>query len=185
MSADINMSSSHKPRRKKYIDTNIQGRLIAALLLLEVVLFTVAMWFVYQELQTAIDSSLYRVHKPAVDSAPILFNALVTTVPWVILVNVLMLVGIDQLWGKHLGNIIKPLRKIITDLNTMDLRTHPDIGAEHKVLDHARDWIVQERERCNKIRKLTQSLPDQINLSNSEDKENLSESLKSIKRNLP
>jgi len=185
MSANININPGHHVRRKKYIDSNIQGRLIVGLLLLEVILFSIAMWFVYQELQMTIDNSLYRVHKPQVDSTPILFNALLATVPWIIFVNVLLLIGLNQLWGKYLAGIIKPLRIIINRLKTMDLRTHHEVGAEHLVMVHAQLWMLQERERCKKVRELTQSLPTEIKTSTPEEQKFLSETLKAIRRNLP
>ena len=64
MSPETLQPTSYQARRKKYVDTSIQGRLIGALLILEVLIFALAMWFVYQELQTAIDNNLYRVHQP-------------------------------------------------------------------------------------------------------------------------
>jgi len=185
MSVNININPDHHVRRKKYIDSNIQGRLIVGLLLLEVILFAIAMWFVYQELQMAIDNSLYRVHKPQVDSTPILFNALFATVPWIIFVNVLLLIGLNQLWSKYLVGIIEPLRIIINRLKSMDLRGYQDVGTEHLVLEHAQHWIYQERERCKKIRELAQSLPTEITTSTPEEQKFLSETLKAIRRNLP
>jgi len=186
MNTDINMSpEDHHVRRKKYIDTNIQGRLIVGLLLLEVVLFAIAMWFVYQELQLAIDNSLYRVHKPQADSTPILFNALLTTVPWIIFVNVLLLIGLNQFWSKYIAGIIEPLRIIINRLNIMDLRSLRKDGAEHPVIEHAQSWMQQEQERCKKIRELTQSLPSGIKNSTPDEQKFLSEILKSIRQKLP
>ena len=185
MNTDINITPDHHVRRKKYIDSNIQGRLIVGLLLLEVILFAIAMWFVYQELQIAIDTSLYRIHKPQADSVPILFNALLTTVPWIIFVNLMLLIGLNQFWNKYLVGIVEPLRVIIYRLNTLDLRHHREVDAEHLVIENAQYWMRQERERCKKIRALTQSLSTEIKISSSEEQKFLSETLNSIRRNLP
>ena len=188
-SQDINArnmdATDYQPRRKKYIDSNIQGRLIAGLLLLEVLLFTVAMWFVYQELQMAIDNSLYRVHKPQADSSSILIKALFTTIPWIVAVNVLLIIAIDQLWGKYLAKIIEPLRSIVYRLKSLDLRAHRDVAAEHVVLEHAQDWVHQERERCKAIRQFVQLMPEEITQLNTDERHNTVETLNRIKRHLP
>jgi len=175
----------HQARRKKYIDSNIQGRLIFGLLLLEIALFSFAMWFVYQELQMAIDNSLYRVHKPDAANSPILMNALLTTIPWIIFVNVLLLVGLDLLWGKYLAIILEPLRKIIDLLKSLDLRSHRDVVTEHVVLEYAQHWMHQERQLCKEIRQLVQQLPEQMANLKPDEQQSISETLSKVNQHLP
>ena len=94
MNTETIQSTGYHDRRKKYIDTNIQGRLIAALVLIELLMFTLAMWFVYQELQSAIDTNLYRIHQPHSESRPILLTVLLKAIPWILGVNIVLLVNL-------------------------------------------------------------------------------------------
>ena len=183
MSVDVTPATSHQPRRKKFVDISVQGWLISGLLLLELLIFAVAMWFVYHELQTTIDADLYRVHQPATSSGPVLFNALIHIAPWIILLNVLVLIGIDHLWGEYLTKILGPLRLIIERLSRLDLRGHDVDNIEHVVLDHAHEWLHQEQERCKAIRNLIRSASLAQNEPN--DLQALSGILKTIKQQLP
>lgn len=182
MNTEILQSSGYQPRRKKYIDTSIQGRLIITLLILEVLIFSLAMWFVYQELQTAIDNNLYRVHQPDSESRPVLLTALLDIIPWILIINVLLLVGIDRIWGNYLAKIIEPLRHTAERVSHLDLRKAATAHNNHSVLEYAQQWTSQERERCKVIQKLVQSLPNQANESEQAD---ISTVLTEVKERLP
>ena len=161
MSDNLPLSPNHHVRRRHFVDRNVQGRLIVALILIEIVLFAVAMWFVYQEMQAAIDQELYRVHQVAVRSSPVLFHVLYQTVPWIILVNLLVLVTLDRLWGRYVSIIIRKLRVLAQNVASLDLRSQ-QYDTEHEVLRQARQWIASEHLRCQQIRQSVQSLPDQL-----------------------
>ena len=152
-------STPYHVRRRHFIDRNIQGRLIAGLVLIEVVLFALGMWFIYYKMQVAIDQELYRVHQLAPRSSPILLHALYQTIPWIILVNVLVLVGIDRVWGGYVEIIIGKLRRLAQKVAALDLRSQLH-DTEHDVLRQARHWLKVEQARCQQIRQLVQSLPD-------------------------
>jgi len=183
MSPETLQPTSYQARRKKYVDTSIQGRLIGALLILEVLIVALAMWFVYQELQTAIDNNLYRVHQPDTENSPVLLAALMQIIPWIVIINLLMLVGIDRLWGNYLLKIIEPLRQTIKRVRHLDLRKDTGSHENHAVLESAQHWTEQERERCRKIRRLIQSLPEQIRASESTN--SVSDVITEIKQLLP
>ena len=183
MSDNSTDSSSYYVRRRHFVDRNVQGRLITGLILIEVVLFAVAMWFVYHEMQAAIDQELYRVHLVTARSSPVLLHALYQTAPWIILVNLLVLGIIDWVWGRHINLIIGKLRRSARKVAALDLR-NPLHDTEHEVLRQARRWIESEHSRCQQIRQLVQALPDQLDATKPAARRQLIEQLQHIRQHL-
>jgi hypothetical protein len=176
-------STPYHVRRRHFIDRNIQGRLIAGLVLIEVVLFAAAMWFIYYKMQFAIDQELYRVHQLAPHSSPVLLHALYQTIPWIILVNVLVLVGIDWIWGGYVEIIIGKLRCLAHKVAALDLRSQLH-DTEHEVLRQARHWLDAEQTRCQQIRQLVQALPDNPDPNAQAERQQLLEQLQHIRQRL-
>lgn len=184
MSEHTLTSPDYHVRRRHYVDRNVQGRLIAGLILVEVLLFAVAMWFVYMELQTTIDQELYRVHQAVAQSGPVLLYALYKTIPWIILVNLVVLIGIDRVWGRYINLIIEKLRRAAQKVAVLDLRDHLT-DTEHDVLRQARQWIESEHTRCVQIRELVQMLPTEVSEMDPGERQRLIEQLQQIRNKLP
>ena len=184
MSEQTLSASQYHKRRRHYVDRNVQGRLIAALILTEVVLFAVAMWFVYQELQSTIDNELYRVHRVVSQSGPILLHALFKTLPWIILVNLVVLIAIDRIWGTYVNRIIEKLRHAAHKVAVLDLRDH-FTDTDHDVLRQTRQRIEIEHARCKEIRELVQMLPTKVADLTKDDQQRLIEQLQKIQNKLP
>jgi hypothetical protein len=183
MSDNLPISPNYHVRRRHFVDRSVQGSLIAGLILIEVVLFAAAMWFVYQEMQSAIDQQLYRVHQVTTHSSPVLLHALYQTVPWIVLVNLLVLVTIDRVWGRYINIIIGKLRRSAQKVAALDLRSQR-YDTEHEVLRQAGLWIESERSRCQQIRRLVQALPDKPNALDAAARQQLREQLQQIRQQL-
>jgi hypothetical protein len=171
-------------RRRHFIDRNVQGRLIAGLILIEVLLFAAAMWFVYLQMQTAIDQELYRVHQLATRSSPLLISALRQTLPWIVLANLLVLFSIDWIWGSYVNMIIHKLRQLARQVAALDLRSQPN-AAEHDVLRQAMQWVASEQARCQTIRQLVLALPVQTESMQTASHRQLIEQLRHLHQQLP
>jgi hypothetical protein len=183
MSENPLTSSHHHVRRRHYVDRNIQGRLIVALILIEMLLFAAAMWFVYQQMQAAIDQELYRVHQVAARSSPVLLHALYQVMPWIIIVNVLVTIGIDRIWASHINLIVGKLRRLAQQVASLDLRGRVD-APEHAVLRQASQWLEAEQLRCQQIRQWVQTLPDKPDLSDPAQQQRLVAQLQRIQQYL-
>jgi HAMP domain-containing protein len=170
-------------RRRHFVDRDVQGRLIAGLILIEVLLFAAAMWIVYQEMQTAIDQELYRVHQIAARSAPVLLYALYHTVPWIVIVNLLVLVAIDRVWGRYVNIVISKLRRSAQHVAALDLRGQL-YDTEHEVLRQAKHWIDSEHSRYRQLRQLVQALPDSLDAMDYSARPQLIEQLRHIREQM-
>ena len=141
-----------------YVDDHIQGGLVAALLLFEIVLFTIAMLVLRYDLGQIIDEQLYRIHIGSQDGLPVLLKELLTIVPIIIAANVVLVACIDWVWSNYINRIIDPLRELLQRVLTLDLRAGVSRTIEHEVLDRADDWVQKERERHRELQQLVMGL---------------------------
>ena len=163
-------SATQHQRRRYFIDRIIQGRLLISLILLELLIFGTAMWFVYADLQHHIDTNLYRIHQVQLDSLPVLINSLMHIIPWIILVNVLAIIFVDKIWAGYVRKIVFELENIFADLKHLNIKQPVKIKGEHQVITQAKNYLLNEQQRNQSIRELVNALPKELN---TQDKSNL------------
>ena len=148
-------------RRRHYIDAKIQGHLIWSLIVLEVLLFAVGMVVIYLDMQSMLDDRLYRVHDLPLNR-PLLLQGLWTNLPWIIGINILLVLYVDAHWKKKIRPIVLQLQEILCKVKRLDLRHRVVNEEEHDVLASANDWLKTERERYSAILALSNELPGSI-----------------------
>ena len=153
-------------RRRHFVDPRMQGRLLWGLIGLELLLFTIAMFVIYFDMQRILEESLYRVHQQLPSGRPLLLQALWVTVPWVVGINILLVLYVDSIWKKALRPIISQLQEILIKVKRLDLRHRVDHAEEHEVLQSANEWLKKERERYSTILALTKDLPKTLDSTN-------------------
>jgi len=178
-------STVHRQRRRYFVDRFVQGRLVISLILLELVIFSVAMWFVYTDLQHHIDVNLYRVHQVQTDSMPVLLNSLQQIVPWILLLNVIALIIIDKVWAAYIRKIVDELEHIFSDLKKLIIKSPEKIKGEHEVIGQAKDWLRYERQRNEELHKLVAALPEDVCHSDEKTRQQVKETLEKIQDVLP
>lgn len=145
-------------RKRRYIDRLVQGRLLGALIGLEVLIFAAAMVAVYLDFSQAIDDMLFRIHMPVGQAPPVLMQELLKIAPWIIGVNVVAVMIVRFFWGAYIGSIVAPLRGLFSRVMALDLRDQQGLGEHHEVLRKARGWLRVERERYRAIQAAVQAL---------------------------
>jgi hypothetical protein len=175
-------SATQHQRRRYFIDRIVQGRLVISLILLELLIFGTAMWFVYTDLQHHIDTNLYRVHQVQLDSLPVLINSLMHIIPWIILVNVLAIIIVDKIWAGYVRKIVFELEKIFFDLKNLNIKQPVKINGEHEVITQAKNYLFNEYQRNQSIRELVDTLSVDLSTLDKSGRERLSESLDEIQR---
>ena len=159
-----------KRRRQHFIDATIQGRLLVALIGLELVLFTGAMIWLYLDLSEIIDGHLYRVHYAEVGGISPFLGTLFTVIPIILLVNLLALWLADMIWRAYVRRIVNQLRRILSRISNLDLREEPeDSHVHHDVIDRACSWLENERQEFHVMKKAVNSLPDTIDFSDKKE----------------
>lgn len=175
-------SAAHHQRKRYFIDRIVQGRLVMSLIVMELLIFSTAMWFVYTDLQHLIDINLYRIHQVQLDSLPVLVKSLIHVLPWVMLVNVFALIMVDKVWAGYIRRIVMQLDKTFSDLKKLCITQPDQTKGEHEVITQAKDWLSYEYQRNQEIRKLIQTLPDQLNELDGPDKESVKTTLGKIQQ---
>lgn len=153
----------HHRRRRHFIDASLQGRLLVALIGLEILLFSGAMIWLYLDLSAIIDANLYRVHYTDSDGVSPFLGTLFTVIPVILVVNLLALWLADVLWRAYVNRIVNRLRHMLERIGRLDLREQAqDAQVRHEVIDRARAWLASERQEFADIGQLVERLPDSL-----------------------
>ncbi|NOZ36935.1 MAG: hypothetical protein GXP11_02495 [Gammaproteobacteria bacterium] len=170
MNMKSELSNSGHRRHRHFIDATIQGRLLAALIVLELILFSGAMIWLYLDLSTIIEGNLYRVHYADTEGLSPFLSTLFTVIPVILLVNLAALWLADVIWRAYVRRIVNQLRRILARISTLDLREEPeDRRVHHDVIDKARSWLENERQAFQKIKKAVNALPETIDFTDEKE----------------
>lgn len=149
-------------RRRVLIDRDLQGRLIAAFVLLEVLILAAAVGYFYWRYTLLLDDLIYQTHLPALpDIRAILLREGLWIVLACSLINAIALVVADALWRHHADQVRSYLREQFAAMAALDL-TLPLAKAEpqHETALLALRWRALERERWRAVASALGGLSD-------------------------
>jgi len=168
-------------RHRHFIDASLQGRLLVALIGLELVLFTGAMVWLYLDLSAIIEANLYRVHYADAGGHSPFLATLFTVIPAILLVNLLALWLADIIWRAYVRRIVNQLRRMLGRISELDLRERQgDKNVHHEVIDRARNWLAHERKEFQAIKSAVNTLPDTIDFSDEKELNRTKEVLREL-----
>lgn len=159
--------SRHKPsttphrRRRCYIDRALQGPLLAALLLFELLLLVGALLALQHNLSAAIEEQIYRAHQLPTSSNPLLIRELAWVSLWLVGINVAAIMLMGRLWSGMVRRVVDPLQRLLLAVARLDLRPQDELCGEHQVLRQAEAWLRHERERCTQLQAIAARLDGQ------------------------
>ena len=156
------MNSPTHPNRRRihYVDHRLQKWLLMALIVMEAVLVSLAIWALYRALDTLIDEEMYRVHYSTdTQVLPLLIKEGSAVLGWMLLVNVLALLAADRLWAALVHNILKKLDRLMQASRQLDFSPQDMIGDNHAVLEQALTWRQAQARRLGTRRAIISSLP--------------------------
>lgn len=146
-------------RRCSYIDGRIQGWLVAAIVLFEMLLILIGMLFLYYDLNHLIESQVFLVHPAGQEGSSVLVKHLIMVVAVIIVANIVLVALIEYVWSGYIAKIIWPLRQALQAVISLDLRNRPAPAVlQHEVLEKAGEWFRCERLRYFQLRQLAQKL---------------------------
>lgn len=150
-------------RKRIYVDGEIQGRLAAAMVVMEVALLLLACLYLYHAFGEIIDENLYVIH--ASESAPLLprlARELGLVVVVCALVNTVALVAAHHVWARHVRQVLDGMGKRLVRVRALDLRPDPEWRHErhrHRLVELTERWIESERRRIVAVRIAAARLP--------------------------
>lgn len=148
-------------RVSRYIDSRLQGGLIVAVLLFELLLIVVGLMILHGELHQVVEDQLFRIHPGVQEGMPVLVHHLVSAMGVIVLANVSLVIAIEWFWSRYVAKITTPLREIFDAVHFLDLRYKPEPAVNHDVLNKAGNWVQTEHLRCSRLLQLMEELtPD-------------------------
>lgn len=151
-------------RNQYYMDHVIQGRLVAALVALEVLLVCASMVYLYIQFEAVIESNLYRTHVVSPDALQFdLFFSLGYVLLAMVVSNVVALILAGRLWMKFVNRVLGEFSQVLRYIRRREFQH--ELGQSpirHELLSLARSWYLSERSRFFQMGRLIDRLPDDI-----------------------
>lgn len=156
------MNSPTAPNRRHihYVDHKLQKWLLLALIVMEAVLVSLAIWAMYRALDTIIGEEMYRVHySTGTGVLSLLIKEGSAVLGWMLLVNVMAIFVADRIWAIFVQGILKQLSQLMRASQDLDFASQDHIRSNHAVLTQALSWRDTTRQRLVQRRALILSLP--------------------------
>ncbi len=147
------MNNSEQLRRRHYVDRVLQGRFLAGLVTLEVLLFGIGLFVVYQRMNEVIEQQIFQAHASHEGGISLLINELIQVFPWILVVNVVAVLITSRIWSQYLDKVIQSLRQMLSSGANLDFRDiSSQLAGHHEVLDIGEAWMARERNRNRVIK---------------------------------
>ena len=181
----MNEQTQHYRRRRRFVDKVVQGKLLWWLILIEGLLFGAGMVVIYEDLQSVIQANIYRVHQESATGRPVLLKELLLIFPWIISINLILVVIVDRRWKKIVRGIVLQLQDILHRVKRLDLKVYPIQQTDHEVLQNAKRWLDKERDRHASLQARMKEIPEHVDSADADSLHNVRERLKAMSRLLP
>lgn len=156
------MNSAEKQNRRRihYVDHTLQKWLLLALVVMETVLVSLAIWSLYKALNTIIDEDMYRVHYSGdTQLLPLLIREGSVVLGWMLLANLTALFVANRIWVNFVQGILKKLTRLMQASQNLEFTHQNTVHGNHTVLEKARTWCDAQAQRLANRRALILSLP--------------------------
>ncbi len=147
------MRNSEQMRRRHYVDRVLQGRFLMGLVTLEVLLFGVGLFVVYQHMNEAIELQIFQAHASHEGGISLLISELLHVLPWIVIINIVAVLITSRIWSQYLDKVIQSLRLMLAAGAKLDFGSiSGQMRGDHEVIDIGIAWIRRERERNQVIK---------------------------------
>lgn len=139
-------------RRRRYVDPEIQRRLLVTLVVLEAALVGASVWIMYVRLNQLIEESLYRIHLAKAGlMLPALLHAALPVLGGFVIANVAILLIVMCLWGRNVNAITDEFMHLIGKTRKLDFSPDSAPVKKHELLALTGRWRARERIRQTEI----------------------------------
>lgn len=161
MGAMQNNHHGHRIRRRKLLDLRLQGGLLVALVLLELAMLIVGMFYLYVQFSAAIEANLFTIHRTArVALLPVFLEEMAKVVVTMGVINTLALLLANHLWVGHIRQVLSAFRARLQRIEALNLRrAGTNEPVRHEVITLLDQWRQREGIRAQQIDALLAQLP--------------------------
>lgn len=141
-------------RRKIFIDSRLQGRLILALVLLEIAILAVAVFYLNSRFSGIIEHDLYAIHR---NSQTDLLSVFAEQIGWVVfemvLLNAMMLFIAHYIWSQQVSSVVQAFRNSLYHIRSMQFFEPEPAGKQaHELLSLLNHWYSKEYVRIKSLK---------------------------------
>lgn len=148
-------------RKQFYTDQKIQGYFLAALIVMELVLASLLMIYLYVEVNNIIDSRLYQMHGVESASWRDIFSLVGKAIGGFVLVNLLVLYAAHILWGRYVSRTLSFFSAGLDKVMDRDFTDSAELKqSHHELIDLMNQWLKKEQQRNKQISELLNRLAD-------------------------
>lgn len=149
----------HEQRKHYYNDHRLQGYLITALVLIELLLVLALLAYLYAEFNHVIDARFYRIHASDEASWPEFLTLLAQAVGGFLLVNAAALYLAHLIWDRYVRRTVDLFAAGLERMIALDFNADAESrGGQHRIIDLLDSWRARERRRNQEIARLLDRL---------------------------
>lgn len=161
-------------RHIHYINPAIQNRLIFSLLIIEIILISMAIFWIYIDISLLVEENMFRVHiQKTLTTGSFVTNLLQASLV-LLIVNIIIASIIVWYWKNYVKQIISPLSNVADSIKNLDFTFEPDITVEHDITQIALKWLNREKQKYSELR-------EQINEMDIENFQTVTQTMKKCK----
>lgn len=172
-------------RRIIYVDASVQKWLLVALVILEIMLISGALWLLYVQMITTIEANLYRAHSVGKPNIYPLLKVALIGLGGLLAINMVVLWIADRLWARHLASIFKPLMAMVNKVEMLDFSADAPATKSHEAVNLAHTWRNTERQRLLNLRAAINQLEMPSETPSTAQHEHMRTTLEAICKLLP
>jgi hypothetical protein len=147
-------------RKHFYNDARLQGYLITALIVIELLLIAGLLLYLYVEFNRVIDARFYRIHSGGgAASWPEFLTLMLKVIGGFLLANALALYFAHLIWDRYVKRTVDQFADGLNGIIALDFTDSAEANAgQHRIIDLLDAWRAQERQRNSEIARLVERL---------------------------
>lgn len=147
-------------RKKIFVDNRLQGRLILAMVIVEMVILAVAMFYLNYRFASIIEDNLYSIHRSSQEDMLLVFAS---QIGWVVfemgVLNVMMLFTAHYFWSQQIGTVVEVFRKELSLIRSLNFSKPDHVDKPiHELLTLVELWFSSERKRVSRLKSEIQKI---------------------------
>lgn len=139
-------------RKHQFINTGLQNRLIISLVVFELLLISLAVYFIYQDISQIIEDNMFRSHIQNSLSLEYFVVRVLQAMFVLLMVNVVIASLVVWRWRGYVNSIVQPLEGMIASIHRLDFSDNKENTAQHEALAITKQWKQKENECFTEIR---------------------------------
>jgi hypothetical protein len=157
-------------RKKRFIDSRLQGRLILLMVALEIIILATAMFYLNFRFAGLIEHDLYSIHRISQDD---MLSAFAEQIGWVVfemgILNAMMLFIAHYIWSRQISSVVQVFRNDLYHIRSLQFIELEHINKPvHELLTLLDLWYSKERKRIASLKEVVEQVNIQAHYQDNE-----------------